>query len=397
MKSAIVVTEEIDMRDAADEIIAGVKAQLTLEKNSCGLLYYDYDMEGDQLCEYLREALDMDILGCSTIATLDNRTGYRDMSAMLMVLTADDCAFHIGVSEKLTNENAKDKITETFARTRDAAGVRPELAFVLFPCGTDIVFDKHIEDLSEMSDHVAIIGGLPSSTSTTEKSIVYNGQYYLNMAAMLLISGNIHPVISLANVITTVSERKDTITKAEGTVIYEVNNRPFIEYLEGFGLNVKDSVVNSGQIFFHKYPLLIENEDSSFTEEVPYVRVLDRVNLEDGSGVAYSSIPQGGKVSLASHTREDIVKTVEKGVGDLFEKMDASGREYSTILCITCAARHVTLTPYFDEEGNCIKRLVPQKYNLGGFYSYGELCPIAIEEGKANNQLHNGSIVFCAF
>lgn len=395
MKSAFAITEEIDMRDAADELIAGIKAKLEFGKNACGLLYYDYEMDGDTLSAYLHEELGIDILGCSTIATLDNENGYRDMSALLTVFTADDCEFHFGITEALTNENAKQKINVTFLETQAKAKVKPQLAFVFFPCGTDIVFDKHINDLSEMSDHVAIIGGIPSSSSTTEKSIVFNGNYYLKMAAMLLITGNVHPLISLANVISTISDRKDDITKAEGTCIREVNGKPFADYLESFGINLQESVTNAGQIFFQKYPLLIENQNANFNSEIPYVRILDHID-ENGSGVAYSGIPEGGKVCLAILRREDIAATVEKGLKDLFAKIEASDREYSTIICITCAARHVTLNPYYDDEGNAIQQIVPSSYSFSGFYSYGELCPIAIEEGKANNQLHNASIVFCA-
>lgn len=395
MKSAFAITEEIDMREAADEIISSVRQQITPGKNSCGLLYYDYEMDGALLCRYLREEFNMDILGCSTIATLDNHSGYRDMSAMFTLFTADDCDFHMGVTDALTNENAKEKITETFAETRRRAGGEPKLAFVLFPCGTDIVFDKHIEDLSEMSEHVPIIGGIPSSTSTAEKSIVWNGNYYLDRAALLLMTGNLHPLISLANVVSVISDRKDTITRAENTAICQVEGRSFVEYLESYGIDPRKSL-DDEVIFFKKYPLLIESEDSSFSQETPYLRILDRIDWTSGSGIAYAGIPEGAKVSLAILRREDITKTVEKGMGDLFEKIENSGREYSTILCITCAARHITLTPHYDDEGNCIKKLVPPGYNLTGFYSYGELCPIAVEDGKANNQLHNGSIVFCA-
>lgn len=395
MRSAFAITEEIDMQDAANELIASIKAKLEFGKNACGLLYYDYEMDGNTLSAYLHAELGINILGCSTIATLDNENGYKDMSALLTVLTADDCEFHVGISEALTNENAKQKINETFVKTQEKTRVKPQLAFVLFPCNTNIVFDKHITDLSEMSDHVPIIGGIPSSSSSIEKSIVFNGSYYLQMAAILLITGNIHPLISLANVITTISDRKDDITKAEGTCLQEVNGKPFVEYLESFGINVKDSITNAGQIFFQKYPLLIENQNTDFNSEIPYVRVLDHID-ESGGGVAYSGIPEGGKVCLAILRREDIVATVEKGLKDLFAKIEASGQEYSTIICITCAARHITLNPYYDDEGNAIRQIVPSSYSFSGFYSYGELCPIAIEEGKANNQLHNASIVFCA-
>lgn len=396
LNSAMAVTEAIDMREAADEIIGDIRQKITFQNNSVGLLYYDYEMDGDLLSSYLSEEFGIDILGCSTIATLDNEGGYRDMTAMLTVFTADDCEFHVGVTEALDNENAMEKIHETFVQTKERANSKPELVFAFFPCGTEIVFDKHLEDLSAMTDHVPIIGGIPSSKGLAEKSIVLNGTYYLEMAAILIISGNISPVFSLANVISTVSDRKDLITRAEGTEIYEVGGRPFIEFIESFGIKAEEAILNEDRIFFQQYPLLIESKKTKYSHEVPFVRILDHVDLEKGSGVAYAGIPQGAWISLALLRREDIVDTVRAGLLELFRKMQEAGGEFTAIVCITCAARHTTLNPYYEEEGNCIKKIVGSRYQLSGFYSFGELCPIAVENKKANNQFHNASIIFCA-
>lgn len=396
MRSIYATTDEYDVELAAREMVAVIKPQLPLSKHTVGILYYDYEMEGVALCSQLQESLGIDILGCSTIATVDNQTGYQDMVATLTILSADDCEFHVGVTEVLNDEDAVEKIHDTFVQTRKKTELLTELVFTILPCGSGVIFNQHTDDLSKMTDGVPIIGGIPTEQETAENAIIFNAKDYSNQGIVLLLSGNIKPILSLANVVETLSNRQETITKAEGTVIYEVEGRSFVDYIESYGMNIREFDKNERRVFFQKYPLLIDAADSNSEDEIPYLRIIGDINWEDGSGNAYASIPEGSKVSLASFRKEGIVKTVEKGLQSLFAQMRDSDQEYSHIFCITCAARHFILNPYYSKEGDLIKKMVPDSYQLSGFYGYGELCPISIEKGHVRNQLHNGSIVFCA-
>ncbi|MEA5004053.1 MAG: FIST N-terminal domain-containing protein [Christensenella sp.] len=375
-----------------------VNAHLPLCKNTVGILYYDYEMEGAALCGYLRSALGVDIIACSTIATVNNKDGYRDMVATLTLLTADDCEFHLGVTRALNDENVLDSLQETFTNTKKNAKMDIGLMYTWLPCSTNIIFDEYIGAFSKMAGDVPIIGGVPTDLGCAERSMVFNGDFYAGRAIILLISGNIKPVIALASAAEPLSDRQETVTKANGTVIYEMEDKSFAEYIESYGMNIREFERNESRIFFQKYPLLVygAGDEGKNGEKQPAIRIIDSIDWKDGSGVAYASIPQGAKASLAILHKELIARTVKQGLEELFSKIAKSGRQYAVILCITCAARHFILNPEYAKEGDVIKKMVPDAYQLSGFYSYGELCPVAVEEGKACNRLHNGSIVFCA-
>lgn len=400
MRSIIAHTAEIDdVKKAAGELMDHLQSGLPLQKNSCGILYYDYEMNGDELAGELSRRLGIDIIGCSSVATVDGRDGYLEMSALLTVLTADDCEFSVAVTQPLTEEGAGETLVQAYRGARQKIGQDPKLLFVIPPSGTSLVFDNYLPPLSEEAGFPPLIGGIPSSSGGAEKSVLLNGAFYTDRAAMLLISGNVRPVISLANIIETVSEKTGTITKAEGTELLEVDGKTFVDFIEGFGIGAQE-LLNPESIFFHKYPLLIEGPDAEKNGELPYVRIFSHVDPEKKSGISYAKIPENGTVKLAILRKEDLLESVRLAVKDLLAKIQAAETEdyhYSTVLCITCNARWQTLNPNYDSEAAILREMLPPGLNLSGYYSYGELCPVSVENGVAHNQLHHASIVFCAF
>lgn len=396
MKSIYATTDEIDLDCAVRELLGKIEAQAPLLKNTVGILFYDYEMEGAELCGRLQAALHVDILGCSTIGTLSNESGYLDMAAALTLLTADDCEFHADITQGLTDQNFVNSIYGSYRNAKDKATRKPALIYCLLPCRTEIIFDHYLDELSNMADDLPMIGGVPTNHGKPGKSMAFNGRYCANSAITLLISGNVKPVFSMANVVETLSGPKGTITRAEGTTIYEVDGKPFAAYVKSYGMDIREFNKKESRAFFQQYPLLIETGEGKAETGLPYVRIIESIDWKDGSGIAFASVPEGAKVTLANLHKATIAETVKKGLDELFAKIAKSGAEYSVILCITCAARHFILNPYYDIEGKLIREMVPGQYQLSGFYSFGELCPISVEDGKARNRLHNGSIVFCA-
>ncbi len=49
MKSIYATTDEIDLDCAVRELLGKIEAQAPLRKNTVGILFYDYEMEGAEL------------------------------------------------------------------------------------------------------------------------------------------------------------------------------------------------------------------------------------------------------------------------------------------------------------------------------------------------------------
>lgn len=401
MLSAVAVTKEIDdMARAAKELIAQIEEQLSPYANKCGILYYDYEMEGVVLIDILQKYFAMDIIGCSCIAAIDGKQGFHDMCAVFTLLTANDCDFSMAATVPLDDGNARSAMVDAFNKAREPLGADPQLVFAFPPCGVDIALDKHLDIFSDSIGHIPIIGGIPSSVGASVKSVALNDTCYTDRLVLLLLRGNIRPVFALTNVVTTFSDKSGIVTKAQGNVLHEVGDGvTFVEFLESYGLDVHSVMQNGDRVFFQKYPLLITNPLHPAEHQVPYVRIIMGLEPEQGSGTGFASIPENARICLAVLTKEDIVASVDKGIQQLVQQIEENSRDgyrYSTVFCVSCAARHLVMTPHYSAEANRIKDLLPQELNLSGFYSYGELCPSAVIEGRAVNLLHNASLIFCA-
>lgn len=401
MKSVTVVTKEIDdIRAAADELVASLREQLEPAANMIGFLYYDYEMKSDELARYIRESYDMDIVGCSTIGSFEGKEGYHEMAAILTVLAADDCRFSVVVSEPLTKETAAGHVPAAYDKALERLGAEPKLLCVFPPCSVDVTIDRVLDALSEKSGRLPLVGGIPSSTGTVETSLMVNGECRNDRVVLVLAGGNIRPVFSVGNVTAEISDRYCTVSKVDDTVIYEVDGgKPFTRYIAEYGIDVAEVAANEDRAFFQKYPLLIKDENLAGRDGVPYVRILQGLNLTDGSGTTYAYVPQGAQATLAALRREDIGASAGNAAADLLQKIEkneADGYRYSAVFCITCAARHFIMTPLHSVEAEAVRSLIPGRLTLNGFYSYGEICPTSVENGAAVNRLHNASIVFCA-
>lgn len=401
MKSVTVVTKEIDdARIAADELVAALKERLEPAENMIGVLYYDYEMQSDDLVGHIKEAYDLDIVGCSTIAALDGKEGYHEMAAVLTVMAADDCGFSAALSGPLTRENAVEQVLAAYDDARSRLSLEPKLIFALPPCGVDIAADKIVDALSEKAGRIPIIGGVPSSTGAVEKSMLFNENSYSDRCILLLMGGEIQPVFSVGNVISELSDKCCTVTKVEDTIIREVNGgKTFVRFIEEYGMNVADIAGDEGRTFFQRYPLLIKDDALAGSDGAPYARIVEGVDLKNGSGTTFACVPQGAQAALAILKREDIGVSARNAMRDLLAQIcekEAEGHKYSTVFCVTCAARHFIMNPMYNAEGNSVTAQLPANLNLNGFYSYGEICPTSVRNGKATNRLHNASIVLCA-
>ncbi len=400
IKSAVATTAEIDdIYTAAAELSASVLRDVTLLAHSVGILYYDYEVEGDLLARHLQETLSMPIVGCSAIALLDGKTGYREMSAMLSVLTSDDGVFRAAVREPLDPERAGDRLAAAYGAARGRLAEDPKLIFALPPLNPDIVFDRYLDALTDTAHGAPIVGGIPSNNGGFKNAILFDGAFHSHSAVLVLMSGAIKPLFSLASVLSPISGRRGVVTRANDTVLYEVDGAPFVNFLEGYGLRVQGLTGQAATTFFHKYPVLIEGADDAGRADLPYVRIINRVEPDGKTAVLHGCVPIGATVSLAVLQRQDLDESLRRALLDILAQIDEAnsrGGQYSTIICMSCGARHLIMNPQFDMEGKIIREMLPPGLTLFGFYSFGELCPVATEAGNARNRLHNASIVFCA-
>ncbi len=264
IQSAIALSAEIDdVFSAATDLAASIRRDLAFQKNSIGILYYDYEVESDLLARYLEDMLAIPIIGCSSIALLEGKTGYHEMSVMLSVLTSSDCFFSASVTNPLTQENACQELIAGCDAVRRSLVGEPKMLFFLPPLKPEIVMDRCLESLTEAAGGVPVLGGVPSGKGELLNSILFSGNVQSESAVLLMVSGPIHPVYAFANVLSPISDRRGIVTRAVDTTIYEVDGMPLVDFFESYGLRVRDLPSSAVESFFNKYTQILKGTEST--------------------------------------------------------------------------------------------------------------------------------------
>ena len=400
MRSNVSVTQQIDdVAAAADELLKGAKRGFPLAANSAGILfcYSDADVEG--LLHELAGRADFDVVGCTAIANMDERTGFHDMAATLTLLTSDDVRFAAVSSEPVTPENVADQVEKTYRAAADRLGETPALLVALPPYRLEIMLDAYANGFNKAAPGVPVIGGLPSYNATGDSNMTFhNGTASTDRLVLLAMAGDVRPVFSVQNVTSNDAERKRKVTRARDNVVYEVAGQRFTDYLEEVGLPVDKLAQGNATITFVSNPLLLEKNTETGESLYSFARTLHEIDLEDGSGTAIGEIPDGATLSVCTLQRDEIEQAALEGIRDLKRKMaavQASGYKFSTVLAVSCIGRHLLLLPHSDLEVRQILSEFPPGLTLSGFYSYGEIGPQGSE--RQQNFAHNESLVLCAF
>lgn len=403
MLSRVFVTREVDdLKRAAAELTADINDELLQCRDLCGILFCFSDMDHEELLRLVRARFPYEIIGCTCIANMDGAEGFHEMAASFTVLAANDCAFGIAASGPVTPENVTDEVGRTFAAARaklPEEGGDPGLVIALPPYNLSIMLDAFTAAFNEAAPGVPFIGGLPSHNGKGDRNLTLSRDGASeDRLVMLLIQGNVKPVFSLQNVSGNPVERKRKVTRSKDNVVYTVGSQTFVEYLKEVGVGVDRMLDGNATISFVSNPLLLENVSIGGQSSYSFVRTLHKIDPVDGSGTAIGEIPMDATLSICSLQAGQITEGAERGVSDLLRKMEeAAPYAFSTVLAVSCIGRYLLMVPNNSAEVDTFLHKIPSGISLNGFYSYGEIAPIAGGNGRLLNFAHNESLVLCAF
>jgi len=162
-----------------------------------------------------------------------------------------------------------------------------------------------------------------------------------------------------------------TITKAEGNIVYRIDDEPALDMYNKY-LNIGDDPMLAAE-----YPLLLIRDDGSFVLRAAFV-----VN-EDKSIVYSGTVPEGAKVRFSMPPGSEIIDHAIAQMSRFNQQVPTS----DAIVLFSCKARHLALGPMVEDEISAIRRLwnVP----LIGFFTYGEIGPVP--QGRCD--FHNYTLV----
>jgi hypothetical protein len=180
-----------------------------------------------------------------------------------------------------------------------------------------------------------------------------------------------------------------TITKSNKNVLYELDNKPALALYKQYLGELAENLPSSGLLF----PLNLHMDGDK--DDVHVVRTLLAVNEEDQSMTFAGDLPAGKQVNLMKANFDRLVDGAAGAARMSTESLANSAPELAIL--ISCVGRKLVLKGRVEEETEAVKKTLggDDTTFITGFYSYGEISPVAATEKQC--QLHNQTMTITTF
>ena len=237
--------------------------------------------------------------------------------------------------------------------------------------------------LSGLPENVAVTGGLAGDQSRFEETIVISDcNLSKNSIAVIGFYGN-RLKIGYGSVGGWDSFGRDRlITRSKENILYELDGQPALELYKKYLGDQAEGLPSTGLLF----PLSIRPQG----EEVNLVRTILAVDEKDGSMTFAGDVPEGSSARLMKANFERLIE----GASDAASMTTVLSKPDLAIL-ISCVGRKLVLKQRVEEEVEGVQEVLGNNTTMTGFYSYGEICPVAPTEKQC--QLHNQTMTITTF
>lgn len=177
------------------------------------------------------------------------------------------------------------------------------------------------------------------------------------------------------------------ITKSKDNILYELDNKPALALYKEYLGNLATGLPSTGLLF----PLRLRITNNGKEAEV--VRTILGVNEEDQSMIFAGDMPEGTPATLMKANFERLIDGAA-GAGKMsIEPLGAIPPQLAIL--ISCVGRKLVLKERVEEEVEAVRAVVGKDVPIAGFYSYGELAPVAASERQC--ELHNQTMTITTF
>lgn len=174
------------------------------------------------------------------------------------------------------------------------------------------------------------------------------------------------------------------ITRSEGNVLYELDGASALQlYRDYLGVHAAD-LPGSGLLF----PLNLR----ATHDARPVVRTILGIDEAQGSLIFAGDVPQGHHAQLMKANFDRLVDGAQGAA--MSAREIGGGHEPALALLISCVGRKLVLRQRVEEEVESVREVLGERPAMIGFYSYGEIAPVA---GSRLCELHNQTMTITTF
>ena len=270
---------------------------------------------------------------------------------------------HSTVSTKsychLTNEEIVHRLSKDL--------ITPSTKLLLFFANTFTTDSELLLKLiSKQHPNLIIAGGNGADSFKFQKCCVFSGTCFPCDASFAAIDSDVLHV-KTASLFNWQSIGKElTVTKADGTRLYELNNKPVLDvYKHYLGNEIVNEILKKGT----EFPLICNKNGIDIARSPIIVH-------DDGSLTLAGALQEGEKVRFGY---ADIRHIEEFNNNELLKQFSY---KMEGVYTYSCAARRSMLGKYLNDELNVVEKIAP----TSGFVAYGEFFHNV--EDKSNSLLN---------
>jgi len=328
------------------------------------------------------------LIGCSDSGEIITE-GSRDQGVAVMAIKSNNIDF-VTATGGMINNKPMQAGRRLVKEIKGKAGVNLRclmiLSDVLTGNGADIV--RGIQ--KELTDDVLLFGGAAGDDFLFKKTFSYLDDKVLPSSLVGVgFAGNFSIGIGVRHGWEPIGLPMK-ITKSEGAVLKEIDNKPAIKiYEDYFGKKAEEIRKEPLARMAITYPLGMKIKTSD------EFLVRDPITVDDeGAITCAAEVPEGSEVNLMIGNKEEAIKAAEKAAK--IAKDQLKGKAPAAILVFNCIARKKLFGRHADSEINTIKSILGKNVPLIGFYTYGEIAPFGIFDKYRKSHFHNETVVIVA-
>lgn len=373
-------SEDPDSQAAIEELLLQCTNQLGGIAPQAGILFAAIDFDHATILKELDRVFPgLNLIGCTTDGEISSTLGFQQDSLKLMLFCSDSIEIYAGVGYGAC-ENPIAAAQQAVQYATSSITSTPKLCITLPASytadGSTTSGGLMLQGLQQaLGEYVPIIGGTAGDQYRFQTTYqFFSTKVLTNSLPILIFSGDILFSYGVACGWQPIGN-KSIVTKAKGTVIYEIDGIPALEFYQRYLGDRPPSA---------EHPLAVYEGDS----DLYYMRVPNTYNAQIGSINFLGEIPEQAMVRVTDVSRDEVIAASEKSFKTALENYP--GTEPAGVLLFSCCCRRWLLGTRTKEECELVKNALPKEVPVCGFYTYGEFAPL---EPQGTNHYHQETFI----
>lgn len=372
-------SEDIDAPGVLYELLEQCRADLGERVPQAGILFCTIDLEHEEIVQGIDDAWPgIALIGCTTDGEFSSRLGFRDDSAVLVLLGSDSVEITAGLGRAVSKDIAAACAQAvTIASTKSSKS--PALCITL-PESLTTSAQQIVESLRQaLGTEVPVLGGTAGDAFKLTGTRQFCGREVCSDSVpVLLFSGPLVYSVAVASGWKPMGE-PGLVTRSDMTLVQEIDGCPAIDF---YRQRLGDQAVPGPE-----NPLAILDEAGA----VACLRATADSQVRENGAINYlGDVREGCMVQITIADRAAILEGARESIGKAFAEYP-HGKTPAAALIFSCAARKVLLGTHTGEEIGIVQSVIGSQVPVCGFYGYGEIGPLDTKDPVS--KFHNETFV----